>query len=269
MALVIGCSAGTTSHATSSPTTSVFPSSTANGLLLTSAAAPIGFEVPGAQWIEIHRPDGRSQTAAFFVPAGHGPFPLVVYLHGVSGLMQRQLQWAPRLAAAGYLVFAGCYLAADTTSVMPPVSTLLPCTGLGPHDPSDKQAVATAYTTLVDAAKALPAAKPGPFGLVGVSNGAEVALDVVDQSLAAIVADSGFGSGPSFTGSSPILLLGGTADPEVAHTDLVAYEQALRAAGKNVVSHYYDGAGHVVTLFPTTTDDATQRAITFLDEHLR
>ena len=58
-------------------------------------------------------------------------------------------------------------------------------------------------------------------------------------------------------------------DPQVAHADLVAYEQTLRAAGKNVESHYYEGAGHIVTMLPTTTDDATQRAITFLDGHLR
>jgi dienelactone hydrolase len=191
-----------------------------------------------------------------------------VYLHGVSGLTRAQLQWAPRLAASGYLVVAGCYLSADTTSVVPDPSSLVPCEGLGPHDPSNDRAVASAYTALVNGAKALRSAKPGTFALVGVSFGASVALDVVDGSLAAIVADSGIGSGPSFTGDAPILILGGTEDSSVAHKDLIAYEQSLHAAGKNVESHYYDGAGHVVTMFPSTSDDATRRVIAFLDQHL-
>jgi dienelactone hydrolase len=263
--LLVGCSAG----ATSSATTSSFRADAAGGLHLQSIAAPVGFDVPGARWIEIDDPDGRSQLAAVFAPDGPGPFPLVVFLHGVSGLTRSQLQWAPRLAAAGYLVVAGCYLAANVTSVVPDPSTLVPCTGLGAHDPSNARAVATAYTALVNGAKALTAAKQGTFGLVGVSFGAEVALDVVDPSLAAVVADSGYGSGPTSAGDAPVLILGGAADPMVAHADLVAYEQALRAAGKNVESHYYDGAGHIVTMFPTTSADATQRVITFLVEHLR
>ena len=214
-------------------------------------------------------PDGRSQLAAVFVPDGHGPFPLVVFLHGSSGLTRAQLLWAPRLALAGYVVVAGCYLAADLTSVVPDPSTLVPCTGLGAHDPTNTRAVSAAYTSLVNGAKALTVVKQGTFGLVGVSFGAGVALDAVDPSLAAVVADSGLGSGPKFTGDAPVLLLGGTADPEVPHTALVAFEQMLRAAGKNVESHYYDGAGHIVTEFPTTTADATQRAIDFLDAHLK
>jgi dienelactone hydrolase len=40
-------------------------------------------DVPGAQWIDIDQPDGRSQVAAFFTPDWSGPFPLVVYLHGL------------------------------------------------------------------------------------------------------------------------------------------------------------------------------------------
>jgi alpha-beta hydrolase superfamily lysophospholipase len=63
-------------------------------------------------------------------------------------------------------------------------------------------------------------------------------------------------------------LIGGTADPQVDHADLVAYENAMRAAGKDIQSHYYDGAGHVVTLQPDTSADATQRVIAFLAQHL-
>ena len=174
--------------------------------------APTGFEVPGAQWIRLDRPDGHSQVAAIFLPSGTGPFPAVVYLHGASGLAGAQLQWAPRLAGAGYLVLAGCYLAASA-AVGP--TLFVPCGGLPPNDLSDTVAVTTAYRALVSTAHALGAVRPGPVGVVGVSAGAGVALDINDPSVAAIVADSGYGIGPPSAVTAPVLFLGNTTDPNV------------------------------------------------------
>ncbi len=79
--------------------TALVPTSAANGIGLRTITAPEGFDVAGAQWIAIDRPDGHTQTAAIFVPDGPGPFPVVIYLHGSSGLGTAQLQWLPRLAA--------------------------------------------------------------------------------------------------------------------------------------------------------------------------
>jgi dienelactone hydrolase len=242
---------------------SLVPSSVANGLTTRSATAPPGFDVPGAQWISIDRPDGHTQLAAIFVPAGPGPFPTVVYLHGVSGLGRTQLQWLPRLADAGYLVLAGCYLdAADPTAY-------LPCDGLPPNDPLDVTNTLNGYDALVRTAHGLGAARPGPVGIVGVSFGAEVALGVADESVGAIVADSGYGPGPSAVGDAPVLLLGLTDDPRVPHDEVVAYEAAMVAAGKPIESHYYAGTGHVATIVPTTADEAIGRTIAFLGQHLK
>jgi dienelactone hydrolase len=55
--------------------------------------------------------DGVTLSGAFFAPAGTGPFPAVVALHGCGGLYkksgalsQRHADWAARLAANGYAV---------------------------------------------------------------------------------------------------------------------------------------------------------------------
>ena len=257
--------AAPTAAPTASPgptTTALVPTSAANGIGLRTIAAPEGFDVAGAQWIAIDRPDGHTQTAAIFVPDGPGPFPVVIYLHGSSGLGAAQLQWLPRLASAGYLVLAGCYLGSAN-----PIA-FMSCDGLPPSDPKDVTAIATGYDALVRTAAALGPAREGSIGLVSISFGAGVALDATDPSVAAIVADSGYGSGPSYAGNAPVLFLGLTDDPQVSHAGLVAYEQATSAAGKPTESHYYDGRGHAATLQPATADDAIQRTIAFLDEHL-
>ena len=275
LALVAACSnsgrgAGAPASTTSSapPTTAALvPPTVAGGIRLTDTTAPDGFDVAGARWIQIDRPDGHTQLAAIFVPDGPGPFPTVVFFHGVSGLSKLQLLWLPKLAAAGYLVLAGCYRAASTTSVN--AALFLPCGGLPPNGKNDADSIGAGYRALLTTARALGAAAPGPIGAVGVSFGAGVALDAEDPNVAVIVADSGFGSDPPSGVSAPVLLLGGTADPMVAHADLVAYERALRAAGKTVESHYYDGAGHAVTQIGATSDDAIRRTISFLDRYLK
>ena len=266
---IVACSSAspaaspTASSSGPTTTTALVPTSAANGIGLRTIAAPEGFDVAGAQWIAIDRPDGHTQTAAIFVPDGAGPFSVVIYLHGSSGLGTAQLQWLPRLASAGYLVVAGCYLGSAN-----PIA-FMSCDGLPPSDPKDVTAIATGYDALVRTAAALGPARGGSIGLVSISFGAGVALDATDPSVAAIVADSGYGSGPSYAGNAPVLFLGLTDDPRVSHAGLVAYEQATSAAGKPTESHYYDGSGHTATLQPATADDAIQRTIAFLDEHLK
>ena len=127
---------------------------------------------------------------------------------------------------------------------------------------------ANGYDALVRTAHSLGAAREGQIGIVGVSLGAITALSVRDTSVATIVADSGYGPDPA-AGDAPELLLGFTDDPQVAHNEVVAYEQARRAANKPVESHYYEGSGHAATLVPTTADDAVERTIAFLDGHLK
>lgn len=236
-----------------------------HGVRITSVAAPAGFSTPSGTWIEIARPDGVTQLAAVFrPPTGSGPFPAAVFLHGSSGLPRPALDWAPRLAAAGFVVLVGCYLSADPR--VPP-QVFLPCPGVPDDLHASPSASSTGVSTLVDAAGVLPGVRRGPVTEVGISLGANLALSTDDPRVEAIVADSGHRTVPGTT-TTPVLLLGMTTDPNVPHPLVVAFEQAQATAGKPVDAHYYPGTGHV-TIFgpPTVADDATSRTVTFLREH--
>jgi dienelactone hydrolase len=143
----------------------------------------------------------------------------------------------------------------------------LPCPGLPTVADATPAGERSSYAALVDVAGGLDGVKPSAIGVVGVSLGAIVALSGDDTRVKAIVADSGYRA-TSGTTAGPVLLLGFTEDPNVAHSNLVAFENAQRTAGNPVVSNYYPGAGHVALIAPATTDDATARAVAFLQQHL-
>ncbi len=61
--------------------------------------------------VAIPLPDGQNLTGVLFVPAGSGPFPAVVALHGCGGLTTangmigaRHRDWGLQLSAQGYMV---------------------------------------------------------------------------------------------------------------------------------------------------------------------
>src|SRR4051794_9816531 len=222
----------TTTTTTTAPTTTTTIVATTTTALAGSIAAPAGFDVPGARWIEVMRADGHTLQAAVFTPAGTGPFPTVVYLHGASGLNVPELQSAARVAKAGYLVVAGCYLARSSVAAFP--SIYLPCEDIAPNDLSNERAIAEGYTALIETALGLEQARKGPVGIVSVSFGAEVALDADGANIAAIVADSGHGTRDASPTGPPVLMLGATGDPMVPHQEVVDYEDSLRAAGRSV-----------------------------------
>jgi len=78
-------------------------------LALAGACAIIG-AAPGA--VRFASLDGTVLDGYLFRPAGAGPHPAVVFLHGCGGLISsrgaiqtREADWAPRLTALGYVVF--------------------------------------------------------------------------------------------------------------------------------------------------------------------
>jgi dienelactone hydrolase len=73
------------------------------GAMQAALAAPERVEFPSA--------DGTRIVGLVFKPAGAGPFPALVLLHGCGGLFnqsgeltRRESDWADRLVAAGYAV---------------------------------------------------------------------------------------------------------------------------------------------------------------------
>ena len=278
LALLAGCtstnatasSESQLAKAASAPTTTttlaVVPPATVNGLHVTPMFPPAGtFAVP-TTWLRVVRPDGATHLVAVYRPAAPGPHPVVVYLHGSSGLNEPELAWAHGLAQRGYIVVAGCYLDADPGVYKPTPHYWIACPGLPQGEPAHPAWARPAYEALLDVASALPDAQPGGVGVVGVSHGAITALSVNDPRVRVIVADSGYGKAGVDPVTVPVLMLGMTSDPNVMHSRVLGFEWMLRAAGKTVMSQYYRGNGHVATIAapPMAAGDATNRAEAWL-----
>jgi dienelactone hydrolase len=231
-------------------------------------AAPQGVDVPGAEWLKIEGAGGRStnvQVAAVLRPPGPGPFPVVVYFHGGPGFAVADVTGAARLTASGLVVLVGCWRFTSTEAIVfQGVSyPSVPCPRLqaGPDD---------AARALIEVGPQLPDVKKDAIGLFGIGMGADPALQYIATStgVRGAVVDGLFQSGPSKL-NAPVLLLGGTADAVFPIQQLRDYEQALRNSGSTVEAYYYQGGGHVVTVFGDFQEDAIKRTIEFFRRHLK
>ena len=221
--------------------------------------SPPGIALDGVRWLRITNGDSV-QIAAVREPVGSGPFPIVVYLHGIGGLYSDDVRWTSHLADAGYLVLAGCWL---------PVAADPSVGGVAcPQDSADRS---TSVDTLIDAARLLPSADADRLALVGISAGGFQTFNVLSRrhDIAAAVVDSGGTRGAIDAIDTPILMLGGEIDPTVPITLQRSTRDALQAGGKDVSSEFYTQAGHMVLQDPVSTEAATARAIAFLNDRVR
>jgi dienelactone hydrolase len=222
--------------------------------------------VDGAEWLKIEGAGGNAnnmQTAAVLRPAGPGPFPLVIHLHGGVGLHVIDVSKAARLTSAGFVVLVGCW---EFTSADPEVYDgvsfpTVPCL----MNNADARA---AVRALIDVGHQLPGITPTAIGLSGGSAGGPIALDAVgtNNDIKAVVVDSSPCGPPKV--NAPVLMLGGTADPTVSIEAQRSCEQTLRDHGSTVESHFYEGGGHAVTYFGEFQDDAVRRMIEFFKRYL-
>jgi uncharacterized protein len=221
--------------------------------------------------------DGLRLTGLLHVPAGAGPFPLIIANRGYIAPERYQpgmdsRAFADYFARRGYLVVAPDYRAY----------------GGGDNGPN---AFYTGYyldvLSLIPLAQRLPMASPGKVGMWGHSRGASItvaALTVSDQIAAAVVyapapadlaedyyrrrGQSGGNPGSDTfpfppeqnpaayarvspityldAAQAPVMLHHGTADATVAASASEAITAALRAAGKDVTLHLYDGGPHTL-----------------------
>ena len=207
-------------------------------------AAPPGVDVPGAQWLKIEGAGGNSknvQVAAVLRPQGSGAFPLVVWLHGSSGVFVREVSAASRLASAGFVVLIGCWTFTPAEAFVTPDGAL-------PRIPCLQNVASTdaAIRALVQVGQELSGVRKGPIGLYGVSAGGPEAIGYKDGSteIGAVVADSS-AFGP-IKANAPVLVIGGTADTFISVQAQQTYEQALRNSGGTVESQYFEGGTHGV-----------------------
>ena len=259
----------------------------------TPVPAPAELNAPGAQWIKVDARAGRKMLAAVFRPQGAGPFPVVVLLHGASGLQTSHLALADEVARAGFLVVVGCWqsIASPPAAAPNPVCSEAPPQAAWQADPA-----ANSGKELIAAARTLPGARPDRVGLYGLSRGGNAALWAASTgvSVQAIVADAPahhpaarvIPPPPSTQTvvaglAAPTLMLHGTADRVVPVDQSREYDRAARALGKPITAVFYEGLGHMATFAPPAQEpgalaevrrsvqpEARRRAIEFLREQL-
>lgn len=204
-------------------------------------------------------------AAILYRPAGPGPFPAVVAMHGCGGLFQyggrnhgkvveRNQDWALRLSAAGYLV-----LMPDSFGPR----------GLRESCTVKEQTVAPGRERPRDAYGALrwlqqqPYVKPDAIALMGWSHGGGTVLNAVatqQPARPASLPDGDFRAAIAFypgcphpTDSArgrgwrtriPLLILGGEADDWTPDAPCKPLAAAARARGESVTHISYPGAHH-------------------------
>ncbi len=247
-------------------------------VLASLPATPVGLQAQsGPQWIDVVGPQGAKLRAVVFRPAGDGPFPVVVVLHGSPrGLRQEVVDWGPDLARAGFLTVVGCYFRGSFTLRVGD-QFVNPC----PQAPNlqDARPVENVIA-LMDAGRRVPRARRDRVGLVGWSEGGGVAAVVASSGadVQAVVSVSGaynvtelnpknFPLAISLVQNlrAPLLILHGTADEVVPVEVAREYEKRARASGKNVEAYYYEGGHHSIFF----REDVVRRSVEFLNKYLR
>jgi dienelactone hydrolase len=251
---------------------------------------------------------GQSLQGALFRPAGDGPFPAIVAMHGCGGLIQahggmfsRDLVWARELREEGFIVLfidsfrsrgfvGGCNTNADG----PPV-----------HPWSDRPR--DAYVGLAYL-QARADVLPEHIGLIGWSHGGASVMFTVatdDEARPAALPHGDFRAAvsfypgwcrpgnlpPTWAPAMPLLVLMGAADNWVTPAACAQVTEAAAKAGAPVETVLYPGAFHdfdgtdpvhTITLYsghhthgvsvgmnPEAKADAIRRVAAFFAQHVK
>jgi dienelactone hydrolase len=192
----------------------------------------------------------------------------VIELHGDGGLKDVDVEWAARLAEAGFVALAGCWQA---STVPPDTFQFYELTVRFIECPVLVASPVDAIAALIEAGRKQPGVRSDAVALYGMSSGGAAALEVLASrsDIRAAVVDSGDAPGPEPSKiNSAVLFLAGTADEYVPFTAQKNYVEALQRAGKQVEWHYYQGGRHTLILDPVNKDDAMKRIIDFLSRQL-
>jgi dienelactone hydrolase len=245
------------------------------------AQAPAGAEDFGVTWRVVRSPNG-SILLAEARPAGSGPFPAVVLLHGTHGFAREYVQLANEFTKAGLVAIATCWFApgqGEGTRFITPLKCPASAPPISPHQ--SKQAMES-IDSIMSAVRSLPEVDGKRVALFGHSRGAGVVWNYVlrgGKVRAAILNSSGYPdeliqNARKF--AVPALLLhgekDGPADGGSPMTDIRrarSFENALRDAGKSVDAAFYPAGGHN-SLFADHAqhEDELKRMTKFLQRHL-
>ena len=253
--------------------------------VVSAVEAPAGTEKLDVGWMKVTAPALGVMLAAVATPPGHGPFPVLVLLHGTHGFAPEYVQLAQTLARGGLLAIAPCWFSGGGGEGTAFVSAPIACPEAPALTAPGSSVAVQTVDALVRAVRSLPEARSDRVGLFGHSRGSGAALSYImgasDPSVRAVALDSG-GYPTEWADradqvKAPILILHGVSDPardggSPVQTVQMArnFEAALKRAGKPVVAKYYEQGGHN-SLFtdPTQRDDEVQRMVMFFTNHLR
>jgi dienelactone hydrolase len=250
--------------------------------VVSATRAPAGTEMFAVEWVDVSAPGLGVMLAAVARPAGKGPFPAVVLLHGTHGFAQEYVRLAQDLARGGLLAVAACWFSGGGGPGARFV-TPIRCPQAPPMSSASSPGAQETVDALVRAAGALPGARPDRVGLFGHSRGAGAALNFVLRAgtvQAAVLDSAGYPGELADLASqvkAPVLLLHGTADgPADGGSAMTSverardFEAALRRAGKPVEAWYYEGAGHNgIFTSPTQYEDEVRRMVSFFRQRAR
>jgi dienelactone hydrolase len=210
-------------------------------------------------------------------PAGAGPFPAVLILHGCGGINGYSVVTADRLALRGYVGVALDSLAPDIYEDE--------CTDRG----GSSREAAAARATLAWL-RAQPFVARDRLAVIGFSMGGIATLDLVDPKspapppagLRAAVTYYPQCAGRDGRVTVPLAIFIGDADTVVSPPACTAMANAGKAAGKPIEITVYPGATHgfqvpgpdrdffgqTLRYDPAAAADAAQKTATFLDTYL-
>lgn len=214
-------------------------------------------------------------------PAGPGPFPAVLVLHGCEGYGSLEASTINELAGEGYVGLA--------IDLLEPQGLRSACgAGAGP--------VRNAFEYAIAALQWLgqqPYVSSNRLGVIGYSMGAIAGLSLIDPlsgtlpsipGLRAVVLYYPACSGRNANINTPLLILDGSADDWIPPVPCQTLAHSAQALGKNVQIVTYPGAthafnqpsshtrivnGHTLTYDPQATADADARMKAFFRQYLR
>ena len=252
--------------------------------LLTGCAGGTGqyLSIPDQPVLGARVPSGRL-SAVLLTPDGPGPFPVVILLHGCSGVRPIQSQWADRLRSWGYAaLILDSFSARGSVNVCADANQPL----VTPRDRAGDALSAALYL------RTLPKIDGTRVAVLGDSHGGSTAVWVTRVEyerlypglLAASVDYYGACGNAADHGSVPLLVLSGEADDWVPPSNCLAFGKQLKP-NQPFEIHIYPGAvhmfdatnvnaltineGHKMRYDYTAASDSFEHVRTFLDHWVR
>jgi carboxymethylenebutenolidase len=236
--------------------------------LLAAAVAPAGEQMVSFK-------SGEEQASGLLVtPDGKGPFPATVVIQEWWGLNDWVKDQARALAKEGYVALAVDLYRGKVATTQEDAHQLM----MGTPPDRALRDLQGAFAWL----QSRPDVKKDRVGSIGWCMGGRYSLQLatVEPALAAAVAY--YGAPPTDTAAiaaiqAPVLGSFGAEDKGPTPDQALAFEQAMRKAGKTIDVKVYPGAGHAFANVNNpwggyrkeAAEDAWVRTIAFLAKHLK